>query len=94
MLMKDDKRATASLILQKRQPTTPDSSGNNSEASQEDDMYMIADEIMSAMKAGDVRALKVAMHSFVDCYNSKSETEGPAKTPQGPAPTAADEKAY
>lgn len=79
MMFKDDKRTAATLIVKKMKEgdevfkNRPESAG--AELAESEDLYMVADEVLEAIKHGDVRALKEAMESFVECCMNKGPKE-------------------
>jgi hypothetical protein len=80
MMMKDDKRKMATIIVSKMKKgdesssLAPESAG--AEVADADEMYMVADDVMEAIKNGDVRALKESLQSMIEVMMSRdSESE-------------------
>lgn len=75
MMLKDDKRSLATIIVKKMKDgeesfrDRPMSAG--AEMAESEDLYTVADELMEAIKNSDIRALKNALESFVECCNNK-----------------------
>lgn len=85
MLLKDKNRNLPTIILKKmgnneeKMQMRPESAG--AEMTESEDLYMVADEVMEAIKNSDIRALKEALSSFVECCanNNPQEMESESK---------------
>jgi hypothetical protein len=76
MMMKDDKKKVASVIIAKINGSNrekPQSEG--AEIADSDDKDIAADEIMEAIKKSDVKALKEALKSFVEMCSYEEESK-------------------
>lgn len=76
MLLKDKNKSLPTIILRKmesgeeRMQRRPESAG--AEMSESEDLYMVADDVMEAIKNSDVRAMKEALESFIECCSNKA----------------------
>lgn len=76
MMLKDDKRRAATIIVRKMKDGSeamrnrPESAG--AEMAESEDLYMLADDVMEAFKQGDTRHLKESMEAFVECCMGKN----------------------
>lgn len=79
MLMRDDKKKAATLIIAKmkkgdKMGKAPEMDG--AEQSDADELSMIADEIMQAIEKKDISALRDGLKSMVECcMNEEPESE-------------------
>lgn len=77
MLLKDKKKLAPAVILSKHLDSTepmerrPESAG--AEMAESEDLYMVADEVLEALRQNDTRALKEALESFVECCMNKEQ---------------------
>lgn len=88
MLMKDNKRSVATLIVSKMKnrpeplQEAPQSAG--AEIANADDLYMVSEEVMKALETRDIRGFKEAMEAMVEiCMNKYETSEGePTEMPE------------
>lgn len=80
MLMKDNKKNAATIIMAKmsKGPSmVPKSEPEGAESDSSDELDFAAEEVLSAMERKDSRALKEAMKSFVQMCMDQYESEEP-----------------
>jgi hypothetical protein len=80
MLMKNDKRKMATIIVAKmnKNPEKMMEKSQHEGAEQEttDELDMIAEEVMNALQSKDVKAFKEAMKSMIEvCMNNSEDYE-------------------
>lgn len=77
--MKDDKKKVATIIISKmkngeeKSRMAPESDG--AEIADSDELMMVADEIMKAVKSGDVKALKEGLQAMIECCSNMEPKE-------------------
>lgn len=81
MMLKDDKRKMATIIVSKmkdgQESYRPKLTEAGAENSHEDEMYMIADDVLRSIQDGDVRTFKRSLEAFIECCmgeDKKSES--------------------
>lgn len=79
MLMKDNKKSAATIIVAKMRGPMQDEQLKTSEKDgaevEQDEYSMAADEVLAAIEAKDPKTLAEALKSFVSMCMSKEQTE-------------------
>ena len=75
--MKDDKRKMATIIVSKMKngedQYRPKLTEAGAENSHEDEMYMIADDVLRSIQDGDVRTFKRSLEAFIHACMDKDD---------------------
>ena len=78
MLMKDDKKKTATLIIAKMKngdKMRPAPQVDGAEMAEPDEMDMAADELLRAIEKKDARAVKECMRSMIELVSNSEPKE-------------------
>ena len=74
MLMHDDKKKMATLMVAKLGAPVPKSAPEGAESDSSDELDMISEEILSAIERKDVKGLKEALQSMISCCMDKEDS--------------------
>lgn len=82
MLMKDQKRNLASIIVAKMTKPSPESSESENMEPEYDELQAAADEVMAAIDTKDAVQLKDALKAMIQMCMNKAEAEEEASESQ------------
>ena len=89
MLMKDKNKNMAALIVSRRndkaQPLVDAPQSAGAEVSDADEMYMLAEDMMQALEARDIRKFKDAMQAMIQCNMNQEESSEDEQGEYGPS---------
>lgn len=88
MLMKDNKKSMATIIVSKMknrpQPLMDAPQSAGAEVADADELYMTAEEVMKALETRDIRGFKEAMEAMVEICMNKYESSEPESSESEP----------